>query len=280
MYVLLLTLPVAAAWGAVPGQGGVALVVAHSLLVLLAFVGLDAHCRVAGVDPRLSLTTSRFRFADLDVGAAPRLLAGVSVASIAALALVAPPMAMYAAAAAVLLGVWALRRSRRGLDLVGVEVWWPLMSLLLPAAIVIVRSAGHGATGAPGAGSWNGLAHLLDTIDSRLVGLSLLGSLGMSAWLMLCVVRDEARDRAQTVATSATELGAAASRGLAIAWMIAAAVVAVLGVGHGWWSWPAGAVIAGVAGASSALVGALRARGAVGVWLVGHGAGLALAWLL
>jgi hypothetical protein len=278
VYVLVLTLPVAAAWGAAPGQGGAALVVTHCLLVMLAFVGLDAHSRRSAHDPRLSLMTSRFRFADLDGGAAPVLLVGASAAAIAALALVATPMALYAAVAAGLLGLWALRPSRKPLDLVGVEVWWPLMSLLLPAAVVIVRGASHGTASGPSA--WNGLTHLLDAIDSRLLGLSLLGCLGMSAWLMLCVTRDEARDRAQNVATSATALGGAASRGLAIGWMLATAVVAVLGVGHGWWSWQAGALIASAAGAVSAMTGAQRTRGAVGAWLVGHGAGLTLAWLL
>jgi len=102
-----------------------------------------------------------------------------------------------------------------------------------------------------------------------IVGSSVLGALLLGSFALLCLLRDEAHDRSHGLRTTVTIFGHEASIVGQMVWLALCVVIAVYGVGAGWWP-GAGWLVAAIVGVAALIcvccISRQDARRAVRIW--------------
>ncbi|MBL0926751.1 MAG: hypothetical protein IBJ11_03745 [Phycisphaerales bacterium] len=302
LWLLLLTAPYTALWvrWGEAASGSWLMAAAHALLIVLAAAAFDLSTISRGEDPRLALRRDRRLWRREGLVATRTVLALPLMLCLAALSIFHPTHGLVAVVAAgVLLGASALAGSRQprpdeelgGLRLAvsragawlrrvrfaGAELLLPMALLLVPAVVIRLWSAGRPAGVAEAVGKVVSEMEQATSLAQAagVLPATLLGSIVLGVFVLLCLVRDETADRAAGLKTVAVALGRAAATAYVFVFLLGAVLLSAWGVGVTHWHW---AVAATVAAASSAVVYLLAARMdgyAVGAWLAG-GAAVAL----
>jgi 1,4-dihydroxy-2-naphthoate octaprenyltransferase len=274
LWLLPLSLPQAMMWSEVTGSGGVWMVIVHSALVLLYFLSLDQVFLVENLDPPFGLRRDRYRH-DARTAEVARSALMILIGIVSFIALfVEIWLGVVAAVVAILI---VLRvRSANGPD---ARRRFMLAELVVPAGIILLPALFIG--------SWEWGTQLESTRGQRLattaaeggdgvMGADIVGSaialaLMIGAFVLLCMLRDEAVDRASQLRTTVIWLGREASTLYALILIGVALALIVFGVGADWWGstgWLVGAISAV---AALAVVWSLADRSegrAAGVWIL------------
>lgn len=271
LHLLVFTIPVAALWSGQPDSGGGAMVLLHSLLVMLYGMTLDDRIRDAelasGQGPRLTLSHDRMAFADVEQAVRPARWAVLALAAFACviMAIESLLMAFFGACAiAAILGFTAPgvgREARR--RFIFAEWGWSLFAVMVPMVLIAMHGWSRWVEAKRQA---PGTEDAVATMPPMLIGASVLAALMLGAFVLLCLGRDRVKDEAAGWRSTATLLGPVGVNVWAIVWMIGAGSLAAAGTSAGWWGWTPTAILGGGATATAALLGAARAPGAVATW--------------
>ncbi len=273
---LWLTVPMAMMWSGVTGAGGVLVVIAHALLVVLYLTTFDARVMGAGLEPRVALTRGR---ASQTVGLSRVISAvvGVGVGLVCVLLLFESKwMAGLCAAGGVLIVVLVGRSGRASLGwrMRWAEFLWAGVVVVGP--MVVIRANALSLLEKEIAEFGNMVEGFSDTVvmTHGAVWSSVLGAVGVGVYVLLCMARDAAIDTSDGIKTSATGLGAFWSRVAVSVWLIAgvavAAFIAANGV-LGGQSWGIVTVFGVTALVTQGMVWARETDRAVVVWWFGAG---------
>lgn len=287
VYALALTVPATLLWARTLGPATASLLVAaHAVIVLFYGAWSVRHDLADGVEPRLGVV--RRRSAVSPIVADTGVTIGFGICALLALALVVSNFwigigAVLAFAAA----VWHGSQPRRD-RLVRVELIAPVGLLVGPGLLFRMHSwepAALVAAMEPTPGGPAELAPLVapvvrpEVISAGALAATLLAGAVLLVYLLLCLLRDREADRRDGFVTTATKFPRGAAVALVWAWTLGVTLLAVIGVGAGWWAWPAGAI---AAWASAAVVAAITAGSdglAVGLWAAGGSAASLIATL-
>ncbi len=285
LWVLPLTLPYALMWASVEGSGGAWMVAAHSALVLMYFLSLDQTFLREQLDPRMGLLRDRFVASASLIGAVRAASVVVSLVCAAVLLFIEFDLALVAFIAAALIALRVSSATRRE----GVrrfvlgELTLPLAAIIFPALVIGADQWGRELDAQQGDRIASATATVSPaSMGADILGSSVLGALLLGSFALLCLIRDEAHDRAQGLRTSATLFGRDGAALAQMVWLALSVVVAVYGVGAGWWPGFGWLVAAFVGVASLVSVWSLArhdVRRAVGVWyLASSAASIVMAW--
>lgn len=267
---LVYTLPPVVMWAKAFPYFGALIVLGHSMLVLLFGVLCDMEAMRARREIRLAVLGPRTRLAPVTLWpmAGFLVLAVIAVIVLTAISFAVCGLAslqaaalMFAGLVGVLLsgtiarrigptsspGTWRRRMS---------EVIAPALTLFVP--MLALRTIAQGnqvfAMSAPASGDQP--QTLPELIDPRTISATLLWSVVMGVFMLVCQIRDEADDRSGLLPTkpprpasadwrtTAHVLGVPVASVVAILWAGLATVLACMGTAHHHWGWITSAAIA------------------------------------
>lgn len=272
---LLFSVPYSALWAMALIDDGrdasaILLVVVHAAGLLWGLAWSDKVDVARGLLPRAgALQPSSLLGADPG-GAAMSILGFMALAP--ALVLVVIDWRAGAAMLAMLvgLGLYATARRRRKLALA--EILLPLIVLIAPALILgegprwtLPALPDDAAQPPPPEGAVMG-----ELFGAPILAATSLGAVILGLIILLAMLRDRLRDRADGLRTTVSRMGENGGAVLAAMWLVVPVLLASMGAGWGWWSWIVPALV-GVVGAWSA--GAMAHadwRAAALRWAVGH----------
>lgn len=269
---LWLTVPLTVMWAGVSGSGGVLMVIAHALLVLLYFTTFDSRVMSMGLEPRLALTRGR---SVQSVGVSRVVSAGVGV-GVALVSLLlffqSAWIATLSAASGVLIVslVGNSRRSSLAWRMRWAEFLWAAVAVLGP--LVLIRA--YALSLAEGELETELEAGQIVVMSAGVLWMSILGAVGVGVYVLLCVIRDAAIDSGDGIATSATGLGPTWARVSATVWLVFGIAVAAFISSNqvlGGRSWGVAALFGATALVTQGMVWAREADRAVIVWWFGAG---------
>ena len=269
---LWLTVPMAVMWSGVSGSGGVLMVIAHSLLVVLYFTTFDGWVMGCGLEARLTLSRGRSA-QSVGISRVLSASAGVGVALVSVLLLFESGwIAAVCAGSGVLIVALVTRAGRASLG------WRMRWSEFLWAAVVVVgpmmliRAIALGLDERALAG--DGAAVVVRVMSPGVVWMSVLGAVSLGVFVLLCAVRDAAIDLGDGIKTSATGLGGYWSRVAVGVWLVFGLSVAVFIAANqvlGRNSWGIAALYGATALLTQGMVWAQSRERAVVVWWAGAG---------
>ena len=267
---ILFSLPYALLWARFDGSAAAVMVLAHTALLLFYCTRFDGHVLAEGQDPRLDLTRDPDSRLRLIVQRGEVLSGAIAVLATLVLLVVNWRLAVLAGAAFALIalttrGVLGRNSKRR---FVAAAIVWPAVLLIAPAFFI-------GAQGWQGTAETTGPTETVALIDVAMQGdteagepltdepadapsetdaivevaaeaqpmtmpvvrATLLGSLMLAAFVILCLVRDESSDRSLGLRTIATTFGRFTAGTAVITCLAAATGLACWGASVGDWHW-------------------------------------------
>ncbi len=280
VYALALTIPATLLWARTLGPATASLLVAvHAAIVLFYGAWSVRRDLSDGVEPRLGVVRRRSAVSPIVADSAVTI--GFVMCALLGLALLVSNFwigvgALLAFAAA----VWHGAQPRRD-RLVRVELIAPAGLLIGPGLLFRLHAwepAALVAAMEPTPGGPAELAPLVapvvrpEVISAGALAATMFAGAVLLVYLLLCLVRDRQADLRDGFETTATRFPRGVAVALGWAWTLGVTLLAVVGVGAGWWGWPTGAI---AAWASAAVVAALatgRDGSAVAIWAVGGSA--------
>ncbi|RMH29277.1 MAG: hypothetical protein D6693_02215 [Planctomycetota bacterium] len=286
LYALVLTAPATVLWARALGPAtGALLITTHAAIVVFASAW-SARCDEAeGLAPRLRWAgpLGRAHAGAVEIG----VPVGFAMALILTCSLIVANVWVGIGAALALVGAAWLGGLPRRDRLARVELVGPVGLLAGPGLLFRLHAweppAGVAALdeAAPAPAEMATLAGRVvrpEVIPGPALAATLLAAAVLLVAILLCLIRDRSADELDGLRTTVTRIGRAGGVALAWAWMLAVALWCVIGVGAGWWAWPAAAAGSWTVAAAGACLTAHRDDLAVGVWWVG--ATVAAVWAM
>ncbi|MEM8834884.1 MAG: hypothetical protein AAGD00_03585 [Planctomycetota bacterium] len=270
---LAFSLPYVALWARHAGTGGWALLIAHAALLIFYLTSFDLSLLDEGRDPRFGVLRGRRHWSRTLASRARTIALAILALGVAMLLLVEVRVGLLALVSSVLAGLMSqgfgegdgkssawYSRDRFWLS----ELLWPVALLIGPALLLGVPRWSDATGGIDAAGRL--------PLTKAVMGFTILGGLMLGSYIMLCLVRDQRRDEADGLRTSATQWGRGGAIAMCVWWMLSSIWLASVGVNLGWWGWTTPMLVSYAAlGAIIAVLSRLDGV-AVALWWLGHSA--------